>query len=62
MGDPGAQSLAARWVDYDGGYYRVSYRRTLAHSVDAFGVYTSDPYAPGRFNVKLVWALTPFGR
>ena len=58
----GAQSLAARWVDYEGGYYRVSYRRTLAHSVDAFGVYTSDPYAPGRFNVKLVWALTPFGR
>lgn len=55
-----AQSLNARWVEYEGGYYRVSYRRALAHSVDAFGVYTSDPYAPGRFNVKLVWTLSPF--
>jgi hypothetical protein len=58
----GAQSLNARWVEYDGGYYRVSYRRMLAHGVDAFGVYTSDPYAPGRVNVKLVWTLSPFQR
>lgn len=50
------QSLAARWVEYDGGYYRLSYRRTLAHGIDAFGIYTTDPYDPGRLNVKLVWA------
>ncbi|MCC6990873.1 MAG: hypothetical protein IT181_17835, partial [Acidobacteria bacterium] len=55
----GAQSLAARWVDQDGGYYRLSYRRTLKRSLDAFGVYTSDPYDPGRFDVKFVWALSP---
>jgi hypothetical protein len=58
----GAQALAARWVDYDGGYYHVSYRRMLATGVDAFGVYSSDPYNPGRLNVKLVWTFSPFQR
>ena len=53
------QSLGARWVDHDGGYYRVSYRRALSHGIDAFGVYTSDPYDVGRLNVKLVWTLMP---
>jgi hypothetical protein len=52
-----AQSFAARWVEYDGGYCRVSYRRALGHGVDAFGVYTSDPYVPRRLNVKVVWTL-----
>jgi hypothetical protein len=52
-----AHSFAVRWVEYDGGYYRVSYRRALGHGVDAFGVYTSDPYVPRRFNVKVVWTL-----
>jgi len=42
-----------------GGYYRVSYRRTLAERVDALGVYTTDPHDPGTFNVKLVWTLSP---
>lgn len=55
----GTQSLAARFVDHDGGYYRLSYRRTLKRSLDAFGVYTSDPFDPGRFDVKFVWALSP---
>jgi hypothetical protein len=54
-----AQSFAARWTEYDGGYYRVSYRRALRHGVDAFGVYTSDPYVPRRLNVKVVWTLLP---
>lgn len=54
----GVQSLAARWVEDDGGYYRVSYRRGLARSMDAFGVYTSDPYEPRRLDVKLVWTLS----
>jgi hypothetical protein len=58
----GAQALAARWVDDQGGYYRVSYRHALARSVDAFGVYTTDPYDPGRLNVKLVWTLSRFSR
>jgi hypothetical protein len=56
------QSLAARWVDHDGGYYRVSYRRSLGPGVDAFGVYTSDPYDPGRLNMKVVWSWLPFRR
>ena len=56
------QSLAARWVEHDGGYYRLSYRRALAPSVEAFGVYTSDPYDPGRFDVKVVWAKAPVPR
>jgi hypothetical protein len=54
----GEQSLAARWVEDGGGYYRVSYRRSLARSMDAFGVYSSDPYEPRRFDVKLVWTLS----
>lgn len=58
----GTQSIAARWVDHDGGYYRVSYRRALKRTLDAFGVYTADPYDPGRFDVKFVWALTPAQR
>jgi hypothetical protein len=53
----GEQALTGRWVEYDGGYYRLSYRRTLGHGVDAFGVYTSDPYEAGRFKAKLVWTL-----
>ena len=40
---PRRRPLAARWVDDGGGYYRLSYRRSLAHSMDAFGVYSSDP-------------------
>ncbi len=55
----GSQSIGARWVDHDGGYYRLSYRRTLKRSLDAFGVYTADPYDPGRFDVKFIWALSP---
>ncbi len=55
----GSQSVGARWVDHDGGYYRLSYRRTLKRSLDAFGVYTSDPFDPGRFDVKFIWALSP---
>ena len=39
----GEQAVAARWVEDGGGYYRLSYRRTLAQSMDAFGVYSSDP-------------------
>lgn len=54
-----AQSIAARWVDEAGGYLRLSYRRALAQSMDAFGVYTSDPYDPGRLDVKFVWSLSP---
>ena len=53
-----AQSVAARWIEQDGGYYRLSYRRTLRRSLEAFGVYTSDPYDAGRFDVKFIWALT----
>ena len=53
-----AQALAARWVDDDGGYYRLSYRRCLLESMDAFGVYSSDPYEPRRFDLKLVWTLS----
>jgi hypothetical protein len=55
-----AQALSARWFDYDGGYYRVSYRRMMARGLDAYGVYTTDPYRPGTLNVKLVWTLLPF--
>jgi hypothetical protein len=55
--DP-AQSLAARWVEDGGGYYRLSYRRSLARAMDAFGVYSSDPYEPRRFDLKLVWTLS----
>ena len=58
----GTQSFATRWVDYDGGYYRVSYRRVLTRSVDAFGVFTSDPYDSGKLNMKLIWTLLPFER
>jgi hypothetical protein len=54
------QSVAARWMEYDGGYYRVSYQRTLGRGIDAYGVYTSDPYDVGRLNVKLVWTMRPF--
>jgi hypothetical protein len=53
-----AQSLAARWVEDGGGYYRLSYRRSLARAMDAFGVYSSDPYEPRRFDLKLVWTLS----
>ncbi len=53
-----AQAVAARWVEDDGGYYRLSYRRSLLESMDAFGVYTSNPYEPRRFDVKLVWTLS----
>jgi hypothetical protein len=58
----GGQALSARWFEYDGGYYRVSYRRTMGRGVDAYGVYTTDPYDPGRFSVKLVWTFLPFAR
>ena len=57
-----AQALSARWFDYDGGYYRLSYRRMMARGLDAYGVYTTDPYDPGTLNVKLVWTLVPFRR
>jgi hypothetical protein len=57
-----AQALSARWFDYDGGYYRVSYRRMMARGLDAYGVYTTDPYDPATLNVKLVWTLLPFPR
>ena len=53
----GDQSVSARWVELDGGYCRLSYRRTLTHGIDAFGAYTSSPYDDGRVDVKLVWAL-----
>jgi hypothetical protein len=53
----GRQSLTGRWVDYDGGYYRLSYRRTLARGIDAFGTYASNPYNSEGLMVKLVWAL-----
>jgi hypothetical protein len=53
----GEQALTGRWVEYDGGYYRLSYRRTLGRGIDAFGVYTSDPYEAGQFKAKLVWTL-----
>ncbi len=56
----GGQALSARWVDADGGHYRVSYRRMLAHGIDAYSVYTANPYDPGTLNVKLVWTLLPF--
>ena len=56
------QSFAARWVDYEGDYYRLSYRRALGHGIDAFGVYSSDPYVAGRLNVKVVWTLLPIQR
>jgi len=54
-----AQSVSARWVDYEGGHYRLSYRRALSRGVDAYGVYSADPYDPGTLNVKLVWTMTP---
>jgi hypothetical protein len=57
-----AQALSARWFDYDGGYYRVSYRRMMGRGLDAYGVYTTDPYDSGSLNVKLVWTLLPFPR
>jgi hypothetical protein len=57
----GTQSVSARVVDYDGAYYRITYRRILAHSIDAFGIYTSDPWQRARFNVKLVWTWLPSG-
>lgn len=53
-----AQALAARWVEDGGGYYRFSYRRSLAPAMDAFGVYSSDPFEPRRFDLKLVWTLS----
>ena len=53
----GEQAVAARWVEDGGGYYRLSYRRSLARAMDAFGVYSSDPYEPRRFDLKLVWTL-----
>ena len=53
----GTQSLAARWVEQDGGYYRVSYRRAFMRGVDAVGVYSSQPYDAARVNLKLVWTL-----
>ena len=53
----GDQSVAARWVEQDGGYYRLSYRRAFTRGLDAVGVYTSEPYDSARFNVKLVWTL-----
>ena len=52
-----AQAFSARWVEYDGGYYRVSYRRTVGRGIDAVGVYSSDPYVPRKFDVKVVWTL-----
>ena len=52
-----AETLAGRWVDYNGGYYRLSYRRSLNRGVDAYGAYTSDPYNPARLTAKLVWTL-----
>ena len=52
------QSLAARFVDDGGGYYRLSYRRNLARAMDAFGVYSSDPWEPRRFDLKFVWTLS----
>jgi hypothetical protein len=51
------QSVAARWVEQDGGYYRLSYRRAFVAGLDAVGVYTSEPYDAARFNLKLVWTL-----
>ena len=50
------QSVAARWVDYEGGYYKLTYRRALARGVDAVGVYSDDPYEHSSFNVKLIWS------
>jgi hypothetical protein len=55
------QTMTVRWVDYDGGYYKVSYRRALAHGADAIGVYTSDPYERS-LNLKLIWSFGPFAR
>ena len=52
-----AQALSARWLEDAGGYYRVSYRRTLTGSVDAYGLYTASPYDTGTLNVKFVWTL-----
>jgi hypothetical protein len=52
------QSLAARFVEDNGGYYRLSYRRSLARAMDAFGVYSSDPWEPRRFDLKFVWTLS----
>jgi hypothetical protein len=57
-----AQSMAARWVDYDGGYYKLTYRRALARGVDAIGVYTADPYERSSLNVKLIWSRGLFAR
>ncbi len=47
----GAQSLAARWVDYDGGYYRLSYRRSArpqrsTRSASTPRIPTSPPLRP----------------
>ncbi len=56
------QSIAGRWVDYDGGYYKLSYRRALAHGVDAVGVYTADPYVASSLDLKLIWSLQPSAR
>jgi hypothetical protein len=53
----GTHSLAARWVEQDGGYYRLSYRRSLPRGFDAVGVYTAEPYDAARVNLKLVWTL-----
>jgi hypothetical protein len=54
------QAVSARWVQHDGGAYRVSYRRAVARGVDTFAVYTHDREDPGSLNVKLVWTLLPF--
>jgi hypothetical protein len=55
-----AQALSARWVQHNGGEYRLSYRRTVARGIDTFAVYAYDRQDPGSLNVKLVWTLLPF--
>jgi hypothetical protein len=54
------ESVAARWADYEGGYYKLTYRRSLARGVDAIGVYTADPYERSSLTVKLIWSRGQF--
>jgi hypothetical protein len=54
------RAISGRWVEYDGGYYRVSYRRMVKRGIDMFAVFSDDPYTEESVNLKLVWNLLPF--
>jgi hypothetical protein len=52
----GDQALGGRWVESDGSYYRVTYRRLLGNGIDAVGVYNGDSSRAGALTMKIVWS------